>query len=107
MHIHLSNEGLRMKISDLSVGQELMIQVSIGGQQLEFPSSVEQTNPKKKLAYLAPAMKDGKILAQGDPEKIITPELIRSVYDVDLTISSADGKPFILPVQEKTVIKKG
>jgi iron complex transport system ATP-binding protein len=45
------------------------------------------------------AMKNGKIIAQGEPEKIITPELIRRVYDVELTISQADGKPFILPVQ--------
>ena len=44
------------------------------------------------------AMKDGRITAQGEPEKIITPELIRSVYDVDLSISSVNGKPFVLPV---------
>jgi ABC-type cobalamin/Fe3+-siderophores transport system ATPase subunit len=48
-------------------------------------------------------MKNGKIIAQGEPEKIITPELIRRVYDVELTISQADGKLFILPVQEKTI----
>lgn len=52
------------------------------------------------------AMKDGKIIAQGEPEKIITPELIRKVYDVDLTISMADGKPFILPIQEKITKKR-
>ena len=45
------------------------------------------------------AMKDGKICAQGETEKIITSALIREVYDVDLTISQADGKPFILPIQ--------
>ncbi|MCM1271163.1 MAG: ABC transporter ATP-binding protein [Ruminococcus flavefaciens] len=52
------------------------------------------------------AMKDGKIISQGEPEKIITPELIRRVYDVDLTISQADGKPFILPIQEKITKKR-
>ncbi len=52
------------------------------------------------------AMKDGKIIAQGEPEKIITPELIRRVYDVDLAISMADGKPFILPIQEKITKKR-
>lgn len=51
-----------MKVSDLSVGQAITILVIIGEQRLEFSSSVEQTNPKKKLAYLSPAMKDGKIL---------------------------------------------
>lgn len=44
------------------------------------------------------AMKDGKIIAQGEPENIITPELVKSVYDVELRISQTDGKPFILPV---------
>lgn len=51
-----------MKVSDLAVGQEIKILVMIGEQKLEFPSSIEMTNPKKKLAYLSPAMKDGKIL---------------------------------------------
>lgn len=44
------------------------------------------------------AMKDGGIAAQGKPEKIITAELVKSVYDVDLQISAMNGKPFILPV---------
>lgn len=44
------------------------------------------------------AMKDGGIIAQGEPEKIITEELVRSVYGVDLQISAMNGKPFILPV---------
>ena len=52
------------------------------------------------------AMKDGKIISQGEPKKIITPELIRKVYDVDLAISMADGKPFILPIQEKIIKKR-
>ena len=44
------------------------------------------------------AMKDGKIIAQGQPEQVITTELLREVYDVDLQIQKADGKPFILPI---------
>lgn len=44
------------------------------------------------------AMKDGKIIAQGLPETVISSELIKEVYDVKLNISSVDGKPFILPV---------
>ena len=44
------------------------------------------------------AMKDGKIIAQGQPENVITNELVREVYDVDLTIQYTDGKPFILPI---------
>ncbi len=44
------------------------------------------------------AMKDGKIIAQGQPEKVITTELVKEVYDVDLQIQQTDGKPFILPI---------
>lgn len=44
------------------------------------------------------AMKDGRIIAQGRPEDVITTSLIREVYDVDLQIQKTDGKPFILPV---------
>ena len=44
------------------------------------------------------AMKDGKIIAQGEPEKIITNELVHSVYGVDLNIQNVDGKPFVIPV---------
>ena len=44
------------------------------------------------------AMKDGRVLAQGLPAEVVTAELVRAVYDVDLSISRLDGKPFILPV---------
>lgn len=44
------------------------------------------------------AMKDGRITAQGKPEEIITSELIKNVYDVELGISAVNRKPFVLPV---------
>ena len=44
------------------------------------------------------AMKGGKIIAQGVPECILTGELVKEVYDVDLTIQRVDGKPFVIPV---------
>ena len=44
------------------------------------------------------AMKGGKIIAQGVPECILTGELVKEVYDVDLTLQSVDGKPFVIPV---------
>lgn len=46
------------------------------------------------------AMKDGKICAQGEPQKIITSELMLEVYGVDLHISQLDGKPFIMPIEK-------
>ncbi len=44
------------------------------------------------------AMKDGRIIAHGLPEKIITTELVHDVYEVDLQIRQVDGKPFVIPV---------
>lgn len=44
------------------------------------------------------AMKDGKVLAQGAPEQVITPKLVHSIYDVELNIQKIDGKPFVIPV---------
>lgn len=44
------------------------------------------------------AMQDGRIIAQGLPEEIITGGLVKEVYDVDLEIRQVDGKPFVIPV---------
>lgn len=44
------------------------------------------------------AMKNGKMIAQGVPEQIITKELVHEVYDVALDIREVDGRTFILPV---------
>lgn len=44
------------------------------------------------------AMKGGTVIAQGVPEDVITSELVKEVYDVDLRIQRTDGKPFLLPV---------
>lgn len=44
------------------------------------------------------AMKDGYIIAHGEPAEIITTELVKEVYDVDLQIQTVDGKPFVIPV---------
>lgn len=44
------------------------------------------------------AMKDGKIIAQGLPEEIITSELVKEVYDVELSIQKIDSKPFVISV---------
>ena len=44
------------------------------------------------------ALKDGGILAQGEPESVISSELVKEVYDVDLRLVQVEGKPFILPI---------
>ena len=44
------------------------------------------------------AMKEGKIICQGVPEEIITPELTENIYGTKLDIKMLDGKPFVMPV---------
>ena len=46
------------------------------------------------------AMKNGVICSQGEPQKIITTELMKEVYGVDLRLAQLDGKPFIMPIEE-------
>ena len=44
------------------------------------------------------AMKDGRMIAHGLPEEIITKELVQEVYGVDMNIHSVDRKPFVITV---------
>ena len=44
------------------------------------------------------AMKGGKMIAQGKPEEIVTPALVKEVYGVDLQIRRVEDKPFVIPV---------
>ena len=41
----------------------------------------------------------GKIFCTGEPSQVITVENIRSVYGVEVTISSSNGHPYILPIR--------
>lgn len=73
-----------MKLSDFSIDQALTIIVMIGEQKMEFPSSIQATNQRKKLAFLAPIMKDGRIL-NFNGKGILTSVLIQP----------SDSKPII------------
>jgi iron complex transport system ATP-binding protein len=44
------------------------------------------------------AMKDGKIIAQGNPESIITEELIKTVYGIEFPVKNIENKKFVLTV---------
>jgi len=45
-------------------------------------------------------IKDGKFVAQGSPEKVLTKQLLRDVYNVEaeISIDQRTGKPVIMPV---------
>ncbi len=42
------------------------------------------------------AMRDGKIVAKGKPDEIITSELINKVYGVNLDVEIHNNKPFVI-----------
>ncbi len=44
------------------------------------------------------AMKSGRIIAGGKPEKIITPDLLRKTYGVELEVGSIGGKRFVMTI---------
>lgn len=44
------------------------------------------------------ALKDGCVIAQGAPQEVITTDLMREVYDVDLKVWHIEGNPAVLPV---------
>ncbi|MDY6038423.1 MAG: ABC transporter ATP-binding protein [Eubacterium sp.] len=44
------------------------------------------------------ALKSGKVVAQGNPEKIINKDLLRELYNVELDVVDVKGKPFVLMV---------
>ena len=44
------------------------------------------------------ALADGRIVAQGAPREVVTPNVIKRVYGIDLDVVEVEGKPFVLAV---------
>lgn len=44
------------------------------------------------------ALADGRIVAQGAPREVVTPDVIKRVYGIDLDVVEVGGKPFVLAV---------
>lgn len=48
-------------------------------------------------------LKDGKLVASGHPSNVLTPQLVKDVYNVDAHVTKdASGTPFIRTVRSKT-----
>jgi iron complex transport system ATP-binding protein len=43
------------------------------------------------------AMRDGRIVADGQADEIITPDMLRAIYGFDIPVTSIDGRPVALP----------
>lgn len=44
------------------------------------------------------ALADGRVVAQGAPTEVITPQTVREVYHIDLDLANVQGRPFVLTV---------
>lgn len=55
-----------------------------------------------RYADVLVAMKDGEVVANGDPRVVVTSELVRRLYDVEADILTApgDGAPVVVPRAE-------
>lgn len=42
------------------------------------------------------ALKNGKIIAQGNTDEMIRPDVLKEIYDIEMTIKEIDGKKFCL-----------
>ena len=62
-------------------------------------------NEAARVSHNIVAMKDGRIVAQGDPAEVITVELLRDVYgaDCDIVLPPGHDRPFCMPRGRHTV----
>lgn len=42
------------------------------------------------------AMRDGRVVRQGPPAEVITPDALREIYDMEIQVREIDGKPLAL-----------
>lgn len=52
------------------------------------------------------ALKDGRIVATGAPEKVLTDETVRAVYDVEAEVGVAPEGPFLLPQTARPLTRR-
>ncbi len=52
-------------------------------------------------------MKKGKIVAAGEPSYVLTPENIKSVYNVEATVRRQSETPYIIPLKQVAMGRKG
>ncbi|SNR85697.1 ATP-binding cassette domain-containing protein [Puniceibacterium sediminis] len=44
------------------------------------------------------ALKDGRVHAEGSPDEVFTPEVLRELYGAEVEVHRINGKPVILPI---------
>ena len=57
-------------------------------------------NPQHALSFATRilALSEGKVAALGKAEEVLTPELVKQLYNVDVTFTHAQGTPVLVPL---------
>ncbi len=64
---------------------------------LAIVAVLHDLNLASALATRVLALADGKILRDGDPRAVITPDLVREIFGSGLRVVAHGGRPFVLP----------
>lgn len=59
---------------------------------------LHDVNQAMEYADVLIGMKNGRIVAEGAPQEIVTPEFLREIYGIQLPVAVIDGKKFVLTV---------
>ena len=59
---------------------------------------LHDVNQAMEYADVLVGMKNGRIIAEGDPQETVTPEFIREIYGIDLPVAEIGGKKFVVAV---------
>ncbi len=59
---------------------------------------IHDVNTASAYADRIIAMADGRVVADGPPEDVMRPEVLSSVFDVDVVVSRVGGRPVAFPV---------
>jgi iron complex transport system ATP-binding protein len=87
------------------------------GYQLEIAGLIERLNRSRQLTIIMCThdinlasrvcgrllmLRNGRVIASGDTERVLTPDMIRSLYGVDVEISRPPvvGRPIVIPVRQ-------
>lgn len=87
-HLDFSNQvGLLETMHDLATK---------GGLAIAFTS--HYPNHALLFSTTVALMREGKLVAQGSPDEVITEENLRRVYGIDVQVVSREGTRFVVPV---------
>ncbi len=89
-----SNLDIKHQIEVMELLKDL-----VANKGLSAIMAVHDLNLASRYADRVIIMKDGRIFDAGSPSDVLTPENIRSVYDVDVeVVNSSSGNPHIVPI---------